>query len=84
MPEVKLGLLPGAGGTQRLAQMLALPDALDVILTGKELKAKKAKSLGLVDAIVEPLGPGLQTAEQKNLQYLREVAVQKAKYEHRI
>jgi len=79
VPEVKLGLLPGAGGTQRLAQKLALPDALDVILTGKELKVKKAKSLGLVDAIVEPLGPGLQTAEEKNLQYLRQVAVQKAK-----
>mgnify|MGYP002379144929 FL=1 len=84
VPEVKLGLLPGAGGTQRLAQKLALPDALDVILTGKELKVKKAKSLGLVDAIVEPLGPGLQTAEEKNLQYLRQVAVQKAKYEHKV
>lgn len=79
VPEVKLGLLPGAGGTQRLAQKLSLPDALDVILTGKELKARKAKSLGLVDALVEPIGPGLQTAEEKNLQYLREVAVQKAK-----
>lgn len=79
LPEVKLGLLPGAGGTQRLAEKLSLPDALDVILTGKELKAKKAKSLGLVDALVEPIGPGLQTAEEKNLQYLRQVAVQKAK-----
>jgi enoyl-CoA hydratase/long-chain 3-hydroxyacyl-CoA dehydrogenase len=82
VPEVKLGLLPGAGGTQRLVQKLSLPDALDLLLTGKELKAKKAKSLGLVDAIVEPIGPGLQEAEQKNIDYLRSIAVQKAKYVH--
>ncbi|CAF4378866.1 unnamed protein product, partial [Adineta steineri] len=79
VPEIKLGLLPGAGGTQRLAQRLSLPDALDLVLTGKEVKAKKAKSMGLVDAIVEPIGPGLQTAEEKNIDYLRQVAVQKAK-----
>ncbi|CAF4337060.1 unnamed protein product, partial [Adineta steineri] len=41
--------------------------------------AKKAKSMGLVDAIVEPIGPGLQTAEEKNIDYLRQVAVQKSK-----
>ena len=63
-----------------MVQKLSLPDALDLILTGKELKAKKAKSMGLVDALVEPIGPGLQSAEQKNLEYLRTVAVQKAKY----
>lgn len=79
VPEVKLGLLPGAGGTQRLVQKLALPDALDLLLTGKEVKAKKAKSLGLVDALVEPIGPGLQEAETKNIEYLRSVAIQKAK-----
>ncbi|CAF3621431.1 unnamed protein product [Rotaria sp. Silwood1] len=79
VPEVKLGLLPGAGGTQRLVQKLSLPDALDVILTGKEIKAKKAKSMGLVDDIVEPIGPGLQPIEEKNMDYLRSVAVQKAK-----
>lgn len=79
VPEIKLGLLPGAGGTQRLVQKLSLPDALDLLLTGKEVKAKKAKSLGLVDALVEPIGPGLQEAEEKNIEYLRNVAVQKAK-----
>ncbi|CAF2851149.1 unnamed protein product [Rotaria sp. Silwood2] len=79
VPEIKLGLLPGAGGTQRLVQKLSLPDALDVILTGKEIKAKKAKSMGLVDDIIEPIGPGLQPIEQKNMDYLRSVAVQKAK-----
>jgi enoyl-CoA hydratase/long-chain 3-hydroxyacyl-CoA dehydrogenase len=82
VPEIKLGLLPGAGGTQRLVQKLSLPDALDLILTGKEVKAKKAKSMGLVDDLVEPIGPGLQAAEAKNMDYLRTVAVQKAKYVH--
>ncbi len=80
VPEIKLGLLPGAGGTQRLVQKLSLPDALDLILTGKEVKAKKAKSMGLVDDLIEPIGPGLQAAEEKNIDYLRAVAVQKAKY----
>ncbi|CAF2065093.1 unnamed protein product [Rotaria magnacalcarata] len=79
VPEIKLGLLPGAGGTQRLVQKLSLPDALDLVLTGKEIKVKKAKSMGLVDDIVEPIGPGLQPTEQKNIDYLRSVAVQKAK-----
>jgi enoyl-CoA hydratase/long-chain 3-hydroxyacyl-CoA dehydrogenase len=80
VPEIKLGLLPGAGGTQRLVQKLSLLDALDLILTGKEVKAKKAKSMGLVDDLVEPIGPGLQATEAKNLDYLRTVAVAKAKY----
>ena len=80
VPEIKLGLLPGAGGTQRLVEKLALPDVLDMILTGKEVKAKKAKSMGLVDAIVEPIGPGMQEMEEKNIDYLRTVAIQKAKY----
>ena len=80
VPEVRLGLLPGAGGTQRLIQRLSLPDALDLILTGKEVKAKKAKSMGLVDDIVEPIGPGLQPAEERNMAYLRTIAIQKAKY----
>ena len=38
-PEVMLGLLPGAGGTQRLLKMLPLPDALDIMLTGKNVRA---------------------------------------------
>jgi enoyl-CoA hydratase / long-chain 3-hydroxyacyl-CoA dehydrogenase len=82
LPEVKLGLLPGAGGTQRLVQKLSLLDALDLVLTGKEVKVKKAKSLGLIDAIVEPIGPGLQEIEEKNIDYLRMVAIKKAKYVH--
>ena len=59
LPEVKLGLLPGGGGTQRLPRLISLPDALDIALTGKMVKAKKAKSLGIVDLLVDPLGESL-------------------------
>ncbi|MFA0441704.1 multifunctional fatty acid oxidation complex subunit alpha [Vibrio sp. 10N.286.49.C2] len=52
LPEVQLGLLPGSGGTQRLPRLIGLLPSLDLILTGKQLRAKKAKKLGVVDAMV--------------------------------
>ncbi|OXX53978.1 fatty acid oxidation complex subunit alpha FadJ [Vibrio sp. V12_P9A6T4] len=52
LPEVQLGLLPGSGGTQRLPRLIGLLPSLDLILTGKELRAKKAKQLGVIDACV--------------------------------
>lgn len=52
LPEVMLGLLPGSGGTQRLPRLIGLLPALDLILTGKQLRANKAKKLGVVDACV--------------------------------
>ena len=76
LPEVKLGLLPGSGGTQRLPRLAGLTNALDMALTGKNVKAKKAKSLGIVDVLVEPLGPGLAPPEIRTLEYLEQVAVQ--------
>ncbi|OUR95307.1 hypothetical protein A9Q84_15830 [Halobacteriovorax marinus] len=51
LPEVKLGLIPGFGGTYRLPRKVGLPKSLDLILTGKMLKAKKAKRLGLVAGV---------------------------------
>lgn len=54
LPEVQLGLIPGFGGTQRLPRMIGVPDALDMILTGKQIVAKKALKLGLVDAVCHP------------------------------
>jgi len=75
LPEVKLGLLPGSGGTQRLPRLVSLPDALDMSLTGKFVKAKKAKSLGIVDQLVEPLGPGVTTPDLNTLHLLEEVAI---------
>lgn len=52
LPEVMLGILPGFGGTYRLPKRVGLPTALDMILTGKQIKGKKLKSLGLVDAVL--------------------------------
>jgi enoyl-CoA hydratase / long-chain 3-hydroxyacyl-CoA dehydrogenase len=63
LPEVLLGLLPGGGGTQRLPQLTSLPTALDLMLTGKTVRADRAKKLGLVDQTIEPLGPGLGPAD---------------------
>lgn len=52
LPEVKLGLLPGAGGTQRLPARVGLPAALDMMLSGRTLAPRQAKRLGLVEAVV--------------------------------
>jgi 3-hydroxyacyl-CoA dehydrogenase/enoyl-CoA hydratase/3-hydroxybutyryl-CoA epimerase len=52
LPESQLGLLPGAGGTQRLPRLTDVQTALDMMLTGKHVRAKKAKKLGLVDEVV--------------------------------
>ena len=52
-PEVQIGLIPGAGGTQRLPRLIGLPKALEMIVAGKPIKAEKAYSRGLVDEIVD-------------------------------
>ncbi len=52
LPEVQLGLLPGSGGTQRLPLLVGIQKALDMMLTGKQLRAVQAKKAGLVDAVV--------------------------------
>ena len=54
LPEVQLGLLPGAGGTQRLPRTIGLQAALDMMLTGKNIRAKKAWHMGLVHELVHP------------------------------
>ena len=66
-PEVQLGLLPGAGGTQRLPRLIGLTDALDLILTGKNVRPAKAKKLGLVDEVV-PKSVLLAIAKQRALE----------------
>ena len=66
LPEVKIGLIPGAGGTQRLPKRVGLQAALDMILTGKNVRAKKALQIGLVDEMVHP-------------SILRSIAIQRAK-----
>lgn len=52
LPEIQLGLIPGAGGTQRLPRLVGIQAALDMILTGKRISPKKAAKMGLVDASV--------------------------------
>ena len=65
LPETQLGLIPGAGGTQRLPKIVGLQVALDMILTAKNVRAKKALQTGLVDEMVHPA-------------ILRDIAVQRA------
>ncbi len=50
-PEVKLGLIPGAGGTQRLPQLVGIATALDLMLTGRSVRPKSAQKMGLVDEL---------------------------------
>src|SRR3546814_9717741 len=52
-PEVKLGILPGAGGTQRLPRVVGVPKALEMVATGNPIGAKEAHDLGLVDRLIE-------------------------------
>ncbi|MGF6369336.1 3-hydroxyacyl-CoA dehydrogenase [Paraburkholderia sp. RAU6.4a] len=51
LPEVQLGLLPGAGGTQRTPRLIGAPAALDLMLSGRHASAKEALALGLVDRL---------------------------------
>ncbi|VXB63388.1 3-hydroxyacyl-CoA dehydrogenase [Luteimonas sp. 9C] len=54
LPEVKLGIYPGWGGSVRLPRLVGAPAAFDMMLTGRALSAKAARGIGLVDKVVEP------------------------------
>jgi 3-hydroxyacyl-CoA dehydrogenase / enoyl-CoA hydratase / 3-hydroxybutyryl-CoA epimerase len=54
LPEIKVGLFPGAGGTTRIARMLAPADALQFLLKGDQIKVDRAKAMKLIDAVVPP------------------------------
>ena len=62
-PEVKIGLLPGAGGTQRVARMLPPSDALQFLLKGEQVQLNRAKAMKLVDAVV-PKADLVRTAKE--------------------
>jgi 3-hydroxyacyl-CoA dehydrogenase/enoyl-CoA hydratase/3-hydroxybutyryl-CoA epimerase len=66
LPEVQLGLIPGAGGTQRLPRLIGLQEALTMILEGRNVRGKRALKIGLVDELVHP-------------SILRDVALQRAR-----
>jgi len=53
LPEVKLGIIPGAGGTQRLPRVIGVAAALEMIISGEPITAKKALSLGLLDQVAD-------------------------------
>jgi 3-hydroxyacyl-CoA dehydrogenase len=53
LPEIKLGLLPGAGGTQRLPRLVGQQSALEIILSGEPVAASRALQLGIIDEIIE-------------------------------
>ncbi|KAF8561664.1 hypothetical protein P879_10454 [Paragonimus westermani] len=76
LPEVKLGLLPGGGGTQRMLSLCpGIDQSLQQILTGSFLSATKAKRVGLVHQVVAPLGPGVMPPAENTMAYLESVAI---------
>ncbi|GAA5054658.1 3-hydroxyacyl-CoA dehydrogenase NAD-binding domain-containing protein [Erythrobacter westpacificensis] len=69
LPEVKIGILPGAGGTQRLPRVVGVEEALPIIVTGNPVSAKKAEAIGLLDRIVAP-----ERLREEAIAFAREVA----------
>lgn len=63
LPEVSLGLIPGYGGTQRLPQLIGKSKAMELILTGGQLKAEEAKALGLANDVVASKEAGDHTVK---------------------
>jgi enoyl-CoA hydratase len=55
-PEITLGILPGAGGTQRLTHLVGKARAMDLVLTGRFIKAEEAEKIGLVSRLVPGTG----------------------------
>ncbi|CAD5121981.1 DgyrCDS10432 [Dimorphilus gyrociliatus] len=80
VPEVMIGLLPGAGGTQRLLRLLSLPDAFDMMLTGKNIRPDKAKTIGLVHMLIDPKGASdSKESKEATRKHLEQVAIETAK-----
>ena len=71
LPEVNLGLLPGAGGTQRLPRLTGAAKALDIMLSGKPVKAPAALEAGAIDAVTD--GGDLEAAAIAFVRYQKEL-----------
>lgn len=77
LPEVKLGVIPGFGGCYRLPRLVGLQSALDIILAGKLIPAKKAMKIGLVEEVVP-----VQILKQRGLEFI-EAKLKKGKAKRR-
>lgn len=70
LPEVTLGIMPGSGGTQRLAHVIGLARAKDMILTGRQVPAAEALAMGLVDHVTDD-DDAYETAVERALVFAR-------------
>jgi enoyl-CoA hydratase len=78
LPEVSLGLIPGYGGTQRLPQLVGKSLAMEMILTGRQMKAEEAQSAGLANRVT-PSGKGVEAAKELASKMLKNGPVALAK-----
>ena len=79
LPEVKLGILPGFGGTQRLPRLIGLPAALDMITTGKTVFPRQALRMGLVEGMVTSIPSSVRTLERIQKETLVQAAIAQAR-----
>ena len=79
LPEVKLGILPGFGGTQRLPRLVGLPAALDMITTGRMLFPRQALRMGLIEGMVTSVPSSLRTLEDIQQEALVQAAIAQAR-----
>lgn len=79
LPEVKLGILPGFGGTQRLPRLIGLPAALGMITTGKTVFPRQALRMGLVEGMLTSLPSSIRTLERVQQETLVQAAIAQAR-----
>lgn len=75
LPEVKLGILPGFGGTQRLPRLIGLPAALEVVTTGKTIFPRQALRMGLIDGMVASIPSSVRSPESMRNETLVQAAI---------
>jgi len=79
LPEIKLGILPGFGGTQRLPRLIGLPAALEMITTGKTIFPRQALRMGLVEGMVTSIPSTVRTLERIQKETLVQAAIAHAR-----